>query len=100
MAVGPSSRVTIAHTRHSLFIYHTFRLCQYVIKDKVWEALSESEARCLMKKAANSGNVGIFHTAKEAVLLKGKVSTVTIWAFEHPEPVDPQQCQDTRTIFT
>ena len=38
-----------------------------------------------MKMAAKSGNVGIFNKAKEAVLLKGKVSSTTIRAIAFPQ---------------
>lgn len=62
---------------HSIYLKHFF-LCRHVIKDKVWEALSEGEARCLMKKAVKSGNVAMFDKAKEAVLLRGKVRMITI----------------------
>lgn len=62
---------------YSIYLIH-LSLCRHVIKDKVWETLSEGEARCLMKKAAKSGNVAMFDKAKEAVLVRGKVRMMTM----------------------
>lgn len=63
-------------------------LCRHVTKDKVGGALSQSSARCLMKMAAKSGNVGVFNKAKETVQLGGKVSTTTMRTIDPPESVD------------
>lgn len=69
-------------------------------KDKVWGALSQGEARCLLKKAAQSGNVGVFNTAKEGVLMRGTVSTTIMSSNEPQESIHPQQNNGTPTIFT
>ena len=62
-----------------------FTLFRHAIKDKVWGAFSKREARCLMKMAAKSGNVGVFNKAKEAVLLRGTVSTGIMSSTEHQD---------------
>lgn len=47
--------------------------CRQVTKDKDWEGVEAVEARCLIRMAAKSGNVGVFNRAMKIVLLRGKV---------------------------
>lgn len=70
--------VVLLPPRLLCYLTQHFSLYRRLSKNTVWGALSEGEARCLMKMAAKSGNLGMFSKAKEAVLLMGKVNTTAI----------------------